>query len=86
MADYSLFPGVIPTSDELDRSYVTKEVFEDNYPLMRQAVVVISEQYDHEIEINGKSNKIEMSDWMANNMTKEGLETVRQKAEERINE
>lgn len=84
MAEYSLFPSIVP-QDETDHR-TARDIFEDDYKTIRKAVQIAGEQYNHEIAVNGKSSKLEMLEWMNGNMTPQGMETLKEKAEERLNE
>jgi len=86
MPEYDLFPELLPTSDDLTSQEVINDIFNDDWDLMRVGVVVCREQLNQELPVNGKSTKIEVAKWMANNNTREGLEIIREKARERQDE
>jgi len=83
-----VFPSILPGEDDknVTPSEVVEDIFEDKYPLLRKAIAVAGDQYEYELEVNGKSTKVEMSNWLANNMTRRGIETLKQKAQEEIDE
>jgi hypothetical protein len=84
----TLFPSIIPDTDDdpLTPQEVTTDIFEDDFPLMRKAIAVAGDQYDHELEVNGRSTKVEIANWMAENMTRGGLQTLKETAREEMNE
>jgi len=84
-----IFPSIIPDSeaqDDLTAEYVVNEIFDDDYPLLRKAIAIAGDQYDYELDVTGRSTKFEMSSWLAENMTHEGIETLKQAALEATNE
>lgn len=83
----SLFPSIIPSSDDdLTPDEVITEIFEDNYKALRKGIKIVNEQYDHDIGVNGRSTKREMASYMANNMSRDGVQTISDRAFSRLEE
>lgn len=78
-----LFPSIIPEAQTLTEEEV-REIFDDNYNLLRQAAVVINDVMEYDTEINGKSNKLVITSWIASNCSRQDAETIRDKAQERL--
>jgi len=80
--------SLIPNDDgeDLTRTDVQEDIFNDDYPLLRKAIAVAGDQYDYPLDVNGKSTKIEMASWFADNMTRDGIATVKRKAQEKLDE
>lgn len=80
-----IFPSILPESETLTPSEV-REIFGDDYRLIRQAAVVINENSGSETPINGKSNKLEILEFMAGNLSQDDLQTIKTRAMDRKNE
>lgn len=82
-SDYTLFPSIVPEDNTVDAAEILQEW---EYPLLRNAAAVVNENSAYESDINGKSTKQEIAQFLASNCTAEGVEVIKEKAEERLNE
>jgi len=80
-----IFPSITPTSDkDLTASEVVEDIFDGDHKAVRMAAAVVNDQYDYEVGISGRSTKIEIAMYLANNLSRDGVKTVRDKARERM--
>ena len=85
MADYEIFPSIVPEDESLTVSEV-REIFNNDHKLIQQAAVVVKEFAGSEPPINGQSNKTEVVTYLAANMDERDIRTIRRKAGENLNE
>jgi len=57
------------------------EIFDDKHALIRKTVSIAIGQYDYETEVNGRSTKMEMLEWLSEECTRSGLLTLKEEAE-----
>ena len=74
-------PTMIPSSDDdLTPSEVFEEIFDGNHKAIRKGIAIVNNQYSHRIGVNGRSTKQEMASYMANNMSRDGVKVIAEKA------
>lgn len=80
----SLFPSIVPErGDTLETDLSTEDVadfFDDEYTDIRQVIATAREQRETEMDVNGKSAKLEMKAWLAENCTEQDLQTLAEEA------
>ena len=80
-------PTMIPSSDDdLTVREVFRDIFNGNHKAIRKGISIVNKQYDHDIGVNGRSTKHEMASYMANNMSRDGVKIIANKAFEAIEE
>lgn len=80
-----LTPSMIPSSDgDLTAGEVFEDFFNGKHKAIRKGIAIVNEQYDYEIGVNGRSTKQEMASYMANNMSRDGVKVIAEKAFGRI--
>jgi hypothetical protein len=75
MAEYDLFPSLIPDDEQDLTKDDVRELFNDDHKLLRKAIAQIGKDTQNELPVNGKSTQVELLSWMAENMTRKGLES-----------
>lgn len=83
MADYTIFPSILPEEEQLTQDEV-REIFDDNHKLIQQAAVVVKEFSGSEPPINGQSNKTEILAYLTANMDERDIQTIRAQAEKNL--
>jgi len=70
-------PTMIPTSDDdLTAQEVFEDIFNGKHKAIRKGISIVTDQYDHDIGVNGRSTKHEMASYMANNMSRDGVKVI----------
>jgi len=80
----SLIPDGDSNSDAENKDLTASDVsdiFDDEHALIRKTVSIAIGQYDYETEVNGRSTKVEMLEWLAEECTRSGLLTLKNEAE-----
>ena len=85
MAEFSIFPSLLPDEDKLSKDDIVA-LFDDDHKLIQQAAVICNEWSNSQTPINGQSSKSEIIDYLHNSMSEKDLETIRQKAEDNLDD